>query len=230
MNTRRAYTLRRKSAATRARLLEAAEVLYAERGYDAVTLREVTRRARANLASVGYHFGSKEQLFVAALTARARPLNARRVSDLDALQAGGRTPTLRPVLDAFSRALVEAAVSAAPRGVRLHRLVSRAFAESDAVARHLFREEMMPVALRFLGAVCEACPGLPRAQAGLGLALFAGSVRHAMRWAVDPPLPALGAKQGPPPVDRLMETLLDFGEAGFRALDTGGAAPRGKRR
>jgi AcrR family transcriptional regulator len=230
MNNRRAYTLRRKSAATRARLLEAAEALYAERGYDAVPVREVTRRARANLAAVGYHFGSKERLFIAALTARARPLNARRVSELDSLQAGGRTPALRAVLDAFSRTLVEGAVSGTPQGARLHRLVSRAFAESDVVARHLFREEMMPVALRFLGAVCEACPGLPRAQAGLGLALFAGSVLHAMRWAVDPPIPALGAKHGPPGVDRLMETLLDFGEAGFRALDAGGAGATGRRR
>lgn len=213
------------SEETRRRLLAAAEELFAERGYDAVSVRDVTRRAKANLAAVGYHFGSKEALFVEALRARARALNARRIAALDAVLAGSRQPKLRDILDAFARAMVEDVVSGRPEGTRLHRLVTRAFAEADTIARALFRQEMLPVALRFVAAIGAACPGIPKRRAGLGLALYAGSLVHALRWADKPPLPELGAEDGPPSLETLMSTLVDFGEAGFRAL---GARGRGR--
>src|SRR5918996_2106558 len=47
---------------TRQRLLEAASGLLAERGEDAVRLRDITDAAQANVAAVNYHFGSKEAL------------------------------------------------------------------------------------------------------------------------------------------------------------------------
>lgn len=201
---------------TRERLLEAAEALFAERGYDAVSVRDVARRARANLAAAGYHFGSKEQLFVEALAGRARPLNARRLAALEALEAGGTVPPLRAVLDAFSRTMIEEALADPERGTRLHRLVSRAFAESDVIGRRVFREEMLPLAMRFHAAIRRTCPWLSPEEAGYGLALFAGCIVHALRWAVQPPLPV------PRPVaaslDELMRGLLNFGEAGFQAI------------
>jgi AcrR family transcriptional regulator len=125
--------------ATRERLLDAAARLFAEKGFHAVSVRDVTRRARANLASVGYHFGSKEQLFVDALCREVRPLNESRMAALAALEAAGRPPTLRAVLDAFARSMVTEAVSDPGRGTRLHRLLSRAFAESDEIAQRFRR-------------------------------------------------------------------------------------------
>ena len=52
---------------TRARLLDAALDLIAERGEDGVTLREVTNAAGANIAAVSYHFGSLQGLLDAAI-------------------------------------------------------------------------------------------------------------------------------------------------------------------
>ena len=51
----------------RERLLAAAEVEFAERGYDGATVREITRRAGVNIASVNYYFGDKERLYVATV-------------------------------------------------------------------------------------------------------------------------------------------------------------------
>jgi AcrR family transcriptional regulator len=45
-------------------LLDAAEALFAERGYDAVGIREIAERASANLAAIRYHFGGKRELYV----------------------------------------------------------------------------------------------------------------------------------------------------------------------
>ena len=68
-----------RSAETRRRLLEAAVEVFAEEGFRKATLHEIARRADANIASTGYHFGSKEGLYTAVFeyaerqTAAAHP-------------------------------------------------------------------------------------------------------------------------------------------------------------
>ncbi|MGA9754367.1 MAG: TetR family transcriptional regulator, partial [Desulfobaccales bacterium] len=52
---------------TRQRLLEAAGEVFAKKGFRNTTIREICRRARANLAAVNYHFGDKERLYLAVL-------------------------------------------------------------------------------------------------------------------------------------------------------------------
>ena len=63
----------------RTRILDAAEALFMEHGFEATSLRLITNAAGANLAAVNYHFGSKEELFQAVLTRRLDPMNQARV-------------------------------------------------------------------------------------------------------------------------------------------------------
>lgn len=214
----------RDAAATRERLLHAAEDLFADRGYNAVSMREIAAHARVNLAAAGYHFGSKENLFVESLTRQMRPLNAARLADLDALETRATPPTLAEVLETFSRIMVETAVSDQETGRRLHRNLSRAFAESDDIARAIFRHEMLPAAMRFLQAIMRACPALSLPAATHGLAMFAGCLVHTLRWAVSPPFPELVADTHPDP-EKLLASLIAFGESGFRRLAESGAPP-----
>jgi AcrR family transcriptional regulator len=74
-------------ADTRTRLLDAAERLFAERGLDGVSVRDITELAKANTASVHYHFGSKTGLTKAILERRAGVMGRRRAELLDALEA-----------------------------------------------------------------------------------------------------------------------------------------------
>jgi AcrR family transcriptional regulator len=208
----------RDADATRNRLLDAAEALFADRGYHAVSMRDIARRARVNLAAAGYHYGSKENLFVEALSRRIRPLNERRLATLSALEARKKPPTLDEIFDAFARVMIEEAVCNPETGRRLNRLLSRAFAESDEIAQHVFRQELLHVALRFIQAVRKVFPGLSEEQAGLGIALYAGCVIHMLRWVSSPPFPDLVRAQVNPDVDTLMDTLVSFGSAGFQKL------------
>ena len=68
-----------RGAATRQALLDTAERLFAEHGYGATSLRRITAAADANLAAVHYHFGSKQDLFVALFRRRVQPVNRQRV-------------------------------------------------------------------------------------------------------------------------------------------------------
>lgn len=198
--------------------MKAAIELFAEQGYDAVSVRAVTKKARANLGAVGYHFGSKESLFEESLRSVTRPLNNRRLGALDALETGGKAPSLRDILDAFTRALLEATTESTSDESILYRLINRTFAESDEVARRVFREEMQPLAIRFRDAVHRACPGLSAEQAGMGLALYAGAMINALRWLTQPVLPGLFQSCTSTQPDVLLNSLLDFGKAGFVAM------------
>lgn len=84
---------------TRERLLDAAERLFADRGLDAVSVRDVTDAAGANSAAVHYHFGSKQGLATAVLERRMEQLIHRRDELLTELEAQ-RRPNLRDVVRA----------------------------------------------------------------------------------------------------------------------------------
>ena len=63
--------------------MDVAERLFAEEGFEAVSLRHITAEAEANLAAVHYHFGSKEALIITVVQRWLRPLNAKRLRLLD---------------------------------------------------------------------------------------------------------------------------------------------------
>ena len=100
--------------ATRDRVLAAAERLFATRGIDAVSVRDITEAAGANLAAVNYYFGSKHGLIVAIVQQRADQLAQRRAELLDELDASGDID-LRSVIRAMVLPTAEL-VAADPNG------------------------------------------------------------------------------------------------------------------
>ena len=63
---------------TKARLLQTTEILFAAKGVAGVTMRGVAQRANTNLASVSYHFGSKETMVLEMIKSKIEPINATR--------------------------------------------------------------------------------------------------------------------------------------------------------
>jgi AcrR family transcriptional regulator len=83
--------MRQDAVATRARLIAAAEKLFAERGIDAVSMNEVQRAAgQRNKSALQYHFGTKEQLLQAILDKHVPGIELRRHRWLDEIEASGR--------------------------------------------------------------------------------------------------------------------------------------------
>jgi len=92
----------RTGADTKARLLDVAEELFATQGISNTSLRSITSAADANLASVNYHFGSKDALIKAVFARRIGPINEERMRMLDAIESGrgDQAPGLADVVEA----------------------------------------------------------------------------------------------------------------------------------
>ena len=88
---------------TRHAILDAAERLYADRGFADVTLRDIVAAANVNLAAVNYHFGSKDELIAELFVTRSLATNRERLNELKAAEAAGGG---RARIDAILRALV----------------------------------------------------------------------------------------------------------------------------
>ena len=85
----------------REKILTTAERLFADRGFDGVSLRELTAQAHVNLAAVNYYFGTKEKLYEEIVNIRIRPLNEARLALLaGALSDAGAEPV--PLEDHFA--------------------------------------------------------------------------------------------------------------------------------
>ena len=164
---------------TRTRLLDAAEELFAERGWSGASMRELTSRAGANLAAVGYHFGGKEELFHEVVLRRIKAVNEIRLTRLDELEAEVGQPTVDQLVSAFVDPVLEC--SEGPRGEHFLRLVARTHGDPDgpwraAVARAPFAE----VLGRFARALGAAAPHLSAEDVGWRLHLMVGALVHTL--------------------------------------------------
>jgi len=132
-------------------LLDAAEFLFAAHPYDAVSLRAVTTRARANLAAVSYHFGSKQALYLAVLLRRLRPLNERRILALDAaLRAHAPAPVpLRALITAFLAPVAELVDASGPSPHPFVRFMARFLQDPPPFSEGIAREEFASLGRHF---------------------------------------------------------------------------------
>lgn len=146
-------------APRRERILDAAEALFAEHGYDGVTLRQIARRAEVDVALANYHFGKKLDLFQAVFERRAESLNDARREALRSSQAGAgpEGPTVEQIIEAFLRPL-EIAQETGDEGWR-HYLALIAYINNSPywgprMMSHLFDDLVQ----EFIAALSKALP------------------------------------------------------------------------
>src|ERR1700761_8405864 len=111
-------------------LLNAAEALFADKEFDAVTTRDIANRAKVNLALVHYYFGAKEKLFRAVLERRIEELSHRRLQLLKDRHHSSPAIPITQIVEAFVLPLLEFA-TAGNRGWRNHIRLNGRVASSD---------------------------------------------------------------------------------------------------
>lgn len=155
-----------KITSTRETILDTAEALFAQQGHEATSMRQITGAAGVNLASVNYHFGSKESLVHAVLKRRLEVLNRERMRLLDELEAQSGGKPLKPsqIVDAFFGTLLRLAADPAQAGSTFLPLLERTMTDPADFIRALFAEEYTDVLDRYRNALFAALPDVPRAE------------------------------------------------------------------
>lgn len=154
------------SADTKTRILDAAELLFMEHGFEATSLRSLTAAAGVNLAAVNYHFGSKEELFQAVLTRRLDPMNQERIELLGRLEreAGGKPLACEKILYAMLLPALRLARDEQRGGKNFLRLLGRAYADPAPFIRHFLSEQYAGMIARYKEAFGRALPHLGRQE------------------------------------------------------------------
>jgi len=149
---------RASSDNTRDKILDAAEILFGERTFDTVSLRDITQKADVTLALASYHFGTKERLYAEVVGRRASVLCDMRRRRLAELEAGGRLTT-ETIMDAFMRPLFEQMTSGS-LSWQSYLLILAQLGQSNRWL-HLLHENFDGTAQQFLDHLKEQLPDVP---------------------------------------------------------------------
>ncbi|MFN2476336.1 MAG: TetR family transcriptional regulator [Chthoniobacterales bacterium] len=128
---------------TKLAIVDAAERLFASRGFNATSLRAITSEAGANLGAVNYHFASKDARVLAVLQRRVHPFNEQRLALLSRFEAAadGRPLAVEKILEALFRPPVEQLASGSKSARSWVQLMAQTLAEPGALLKPLIQEE-----------------------------------------------------------------------------------------
>ena len=201
---------------TKDRILDAAERLFADKGYSATSLRDITNEAGVNLAAVNYHFGSKEELLVAVLERRLGPVNQKRFELLDAAeaQAGNQPLALETVLRAYLAPPFQKRQEWGEAGAKFMQLAGRLHSETNEQFRASFLHHFDPIVRRFRPAFQRALPQLEPEEVSWRMLFVIGAMAHTMMRSEM--IGFLGGRQPRNP-EEIMEALLQFAAGGLAA-------------
>ncbi|MBW2477332.1 MAG: CerR family C-terminal domain-containing protein [Deltaproteobacteria bacterium] len=165
---------------TKSALLDCAEQLFLEKGFERVSIREITEAAGANVAAVNYYFTSKTNLYRAFISRRFATITRRKVSLLKGLLASNEPPTLNQVVAVFVRSYFDDMLESKDS----ERLLQLVFSEMDAdgIASDLvIRELVVPIHTAMLDAMKAATPSLAESHLSHCISSIVGQVLHFIR-------------------------------------------------
>lgn len=157
-------------------ILLAAEKLFAQYGYHAVSLRQIAAEAGVPLALVGYYHGAKHELFHAIFEHWAGTIDERLARLRAAQPATGSRTDLRRIVQAFVEPVL--AMRASAEGEFYALLVGRELAYAATEADRVLREFFDPLAHAFIDALQAARPNAARAQAAWAYQFALGALLH----------------------------------------------------
>lgn len=192
---------------TKTRILDAAETLFGSKGFQATSLRDITRAAEVNLAAVNYHFQTKDSLIDAVIARRIQPVNQRR---LELLRAAGREASLEQIITAFLKPVYEVPIDG------IIPLLGRVMSNPDLFVDRVFLVHLRPLVVEFQEALRRVLPDLPQAEILWRLQFAVGTMTHNLLWGRIYPR-ITGGLCSIEDREALLERNVRFLAAGFRA-------------
>lgn len=171
------------SQGTKDRLLDAAEELFANQGFDQVSIRDLASAAGVNVAAVNYHFQGKENLFQEVILRRFVHQRKTTLQALEEALSQNSSPTLSQVIEALVRTFLTGALGQGQSGNFMSLMAEEMMADNRHAQSHFFREMVAPVFKSFSNALITAQPHLTQDDLDWAIASVVGQIYHfIMRW------------------------------------------------
>jgi AcrR family transcriptional regulator len=197
---------------TRQRLLEAAAKLFARRGLNDVTVREICRTGHANVAAVNYHFQDKLGLYTAVVHAAIDEI--RGTSDM--ARHAGEGASAEERLRIYIRVFLER-VAGNGRDAWIHQLITREMAEPTPAFDLIIKQAIRPRIEYLAGLVAEVIDCAPSDDRVMRcIASLQSQFLFFLNPGVARVYPKLKFAQ--PTIDELAEHIAEFSLAGIRAV------------
>jgi AcrR family transcriptional regulator len=160
------------------RLLDAAEELFCEHGFEGTSVRDLAATAGCNIASVNYYFGGKEKLYLEVWRRHFKLMREGRIASIEKVMSKhGGEPSLEDLLASYANAFVEPLVDK-HTGSRFIRLMAREMVD-ERLPQNIFLEEMIiPVMTALQRALMRICPALDEMNARLAILSVVGQLVH----------------------------------------------------
>ncbi len=168
-----------------ATILDAAEFVFADKGFNGASMREIATRAGVAQALIHYHFDNKEKLFEAMAARQANTINGARAELLSAILTASETPVLEDVVEALFRPTIETGKKLSKQGGGYSRILVSVANSSDVRDTQLTERYYDPIAQKFIEAFSQIEPGLQHKDAvwaymfsiGVGMTMMAQTGR-----------------------------------------------------
>jgi AcrR family transcriptional regulator len=165
---------------TATRILDAAEVLFAENGFSGTSARDITSSAGCNVASINYYFNGKDNLYKQVCKRRLNALRDFRINSINDYMA--RSPediSLEGLLYNFSRAFLAPLIDEAT-GSNVMKLMVREMLFPQLPANMVFDELILPMSTVLQQAIVKVCPNINEQQALWSIFSLVGQLLHTM--------------------------------------------------
>jgi AcrR family transcriptional regulator len=156
------------------RILDHAELAFAEAGFEGASMRDIAGRANVNQALIRYYFGSKADLFDACFLRRGGILAGNRHVNLDRLLEETPDPSVEEIIFAYLKPQWDMKYSG-PNGAAFVALQARLHAEPEEHALRLRREVYDASVKRYIACLSAALPAIPRDLISTRMAFLVGT-------------------------------------------------------
>ena len=148
---------------TKEQILNVAERQFAEKGFSGTTLRGVIREAEVNIAAIHYHFGSKEELFIAVMRRVAKQVVQSQLQQLAEYENQAEPPSVENILEAFYAPPLRVITQMGEPGLIRAQFMGRCRAEPLPI-QQLAEKEFNESQQRFLDILQRALPNQTRTE------------------------------------------------------------------
>jgi len=160
------------------RLLDSAEELFCEDGFEGASIRDIAASADCNIASVNYYFGGKQQLYEEVWRRHLIPMRDMRIASIEkVMNQSENKPQLEDIIKSFADTFVGSMIDT-EKTSRMSKLMAREYIDKHLPADMFLKEIMMPTVSAMQKALMQTFPDLDESKVSFIVFSLIGQLVH----------------------------------------------------